>query len=257
MAYHNLGNVSPNPSVGAVIVKDGEIIGKGTTQSPGGNHAEIEAINSCDPEGATLYVTLEPCSHSNKRTPPCVNAIVEAGIKKVVIGVRDENPEVSGIKFLKENGVKVSTMLKEEAKQAHEFYLKWVKDKIPFVTVKFVVTLNGMMTWGDGRRMKITGEEADQRVHEARRIHDAILIGVNTVIKDDPQLTCRLVEGKNPIRVILDSKLRIPENSIEASVWPFLVRTPPSSAIIGNMWPGFRKSSLLAERAFFIVRARS
>lgn len=213
LAYSRLGYVSPNPSVGAVIVREGKIVSEGVTQKPGGNHAEIEALQNCDDSrGATLYVTLEPCCHTTKRTAPCTGALVKAGIKKVFIGVLDQNPAVSGkgVKALRDAGVEVVVgVLEEEARRAHEFFFRWITKKVPFVTVKAALTLDGKMTWGDEKSKHITGKEALEKSHVLRRMHDAILVGVNTIIRDDPQLTCRLVSGRNPLRVVLDSRLRI------------------------------------------------
>ncbi len=216
LAYSQLGNVSPNPSVGAVLVKDGTIISEGVTQKPGGNHAEIEAMQKVNAEGATLYVTLEPCCHANKRTKPCVYEIINSGVKKVVIAAKDENPEVNGrsIEILKKAGIEVVFgVMEEKARKVNEFFFKWISKKIPFVTVKFAITLDDKFTWGDERRKQITGEQGQTYVHELRSKYDAILVGVNTVIKDDPKLTCRLVEGRNPVRVVLDSKLKMQVNA--------------------------------------------
>lgn len=217
LADSQLGDVSPNPSVGAVIVKDGKIIAEGVTQKPGSDHAEIVALKKCsDARGATLYVTLEPCSHTNKRTPPCTDTIIKAGIKKVVVGVVDENPSVhgNGIKKLKEAGVDVTAgILEEEARRMHEFFFHWIKTKKPFVTLKCAMTMDGKMTWGDGKGKQVTGKAAQRHAHELRKTHDAVLVGVGTIIKDDPRLTCRLAKGRNPIRVVLDSTLRVPSNA--------------------------------------------
>ncbi len=215
LAYSQLGNVSPNPSVGAVIVRDGKIIAEGVTQPPGGSHAELEALRGAGEKarGATLYVTLEPCCHADKRTPPCVDAIIKAGVRRVVIGTRDRNPAVNGkgIAALKRAGIDaVEGVLEAEAKKAHEFFFHWIATKRPFVTVKAAMTLDGKMSWGDGKHKKISGEEAQRLAHLMRRQHDAVLVGIGTVLKDDPQLTCRLVKGRNPLRVVLDSRLRIP-----------------------------------------------
>ena len=216
LAYSHLGNVSPNPSVGAVIVKNRKVIGDGVTQpeGKGGNHAEVEAIHAAvNAQGATLYTTLEPCSHTNKKTPPCTNAIINAGIKKVVIGTKDHNQYVDGkgIEQLKQAGIEVITgVLEREAQKCHEFFFKWITTGKPFVTIKTAMTLDGSVTWGDGVRKKITGNESDKAAHLLRKQYDAILVGVHTALKDDPELTTRLVEGKNPVKIVLDSELKIP-----------------------------------------------
>lgn len=217
LAYFNLGNVSPNPSVGALIVKDNQIISEGITQPPGGAHAELEALHNCtDPRGTTLYVTLEPCSHKDKLTPPCTDALINTGIKTVVIGTRDLNPQVNGnsVRLLQNAGIEViSGVLEQDAIKAHEFFFTWIQQKIPFVTIKAAMTLDGKLTWGDGIRKQISCQQSVQKAHELRAKHDAVLVGVNTVIKDNPLLTCRLFPGRNPIRIILDSQLKIPEDA--------------------------------------------
>ncbi len=217
LAYSNLGNVSPNPSVGAVIVKNRKLIGEGVTRS--GNHAEVEALrNAGDAQGATLYTTLEPCSHSDKKTPPCIEAIITAKVKKVVIGTIDRNPKVNGqgIEALKKAGIDVITgVMEKEAQKCHEFFFTWITTGKPFVTIKAAMTLDGSVTWGDGVRKKITGNEADRAAHLLRKQYDAILVGVHTVLKDNPELTTRLVEGKSPVKVVLDSQLNM---SLDAAV---------------------------------------
>ena len=213
LAYTNLGNVSPNPSVGALLVKDNHIIGQGVTQPPGGNHAEIEAIRNCkDPGGATLYTTLEPCSHTSKRTSPCTNTIIESKIARVVIAARDPNPQVNGAGTvrLRAAGIKVTHgVVTQEAQKMHEFFFHWITHKTPFVTIKVAQTLNGSMTWGDEKHKQISSQESLKRAHELRSKYDAIIVGINTILTDDPQLTTRLVAGKNPVRVVLDSNLTI------------------------------------------------
>lgn len=218
LAYKQLGNVSPNPSVGCVIVKDGEIIAEGVTQPPGGDHAEIVALAKAGEKarGATLYVTLEPCCHEEKRTPPCTHAIADAGIARTVIATHDPNPAVSGKgeKVLASTGMAVDVgLLGEEARRCHEFYAKWITQRVPFVTLKIAMTLDGKLSWGDGKRKQITGDEARGRSHLWRAQNDAIMVGVETVLSDDPQLTTRLCEGRHPVRIVIDSRLRMPPSA--------------------------------------------
>ncbi|MFH1404192.1 MAG: bifunctional diaminohydroxyphosphoribosylaminopyrimidine deaminase/5-amino-6-(5-phosphoribosylamino)uracil reductase RibD [Candidatus Altiarchaeota archaeon] len=205
------GNPSPNPYVGAVIVKNGRIIGEGYHRRAGMPHAEVEALRKCaNPRGATLYVTLEPCSHHG-RTPPCTDAILDAGISKVVYGMRDPNPLVSGGRVLRRAGVEVvSGVLSGEVERLNEVFVKHVKTGMPFVTLKSGMTLDGKIATSSGESKWITSPESRRMVQELRGGSDAILVGINTVLMDDPSLTCRLRGWRDPIRVIMDSRLRIP-----------------------------------------------
>lgn len=213
LAREGIGTARPNPCVGAVLVRDGEVIAEGRTQ-PQGNHAEKEALAKCaDPRGATLFVTLEPCCHTEKRTPPCTDALIAAGIARVVVGMRDPNPLVDGkgIAALKAQGIDVvEGMLADECREVHAAFAKWIVTRRPFVTLKIACTLDGKVAWEDGARKNISNDQAWRRVHELRREHDAVLVGVGTVLRDDPLLTVRLVQGINPVRVVLDGKLRTP-----------------------------------------------
>ena len=212
-----LGSTSPNPAVGAVIAKDGVIIGQGYTQPPGAAHAEIVAIKQAGEEsqGATMYVTLEPCCHFG-RTPPCTQAIIEGGIAEVHIATLDPNPLVSGRgrASLDEAGVKtVLGEREEEACELNEAYIKFITTGLPFVTVKFAMSVDGKIATKTGDSKWISGEESRKYVHQLRRVVDAIMVGVNTILIDDPRLTARNgleqtgVQEK-PIRVIVDSKAR-------------------------------------------------
>ncbi|MCR5834760.1 MAG: bifunctional diaminohydroxyphosphoribosylaminopyrimidine deaminase/5-amino-6-(5-phosphoribosylamino)uracil reductase RibD [Selenomonadaceae bacterium] len=211
------GRTSPNPLVGAVIVRDGKIIAEGWHRQAGTPHAEIHALNMAGElsRGATLYVTLEPCSHFG-RTPPCASAIVNAGISRVVAAMSDPNPKVSGRGFeiLRSAGIEVKVgVLEDEARKLNEVFLKWVTKKLPFVTIKFACSLDGKIATVDGESQWISGEESRKYSHHLRDINDAILIGVGTLLADNPSLTTRLVTGKNPIRVIVDSNARTPLDS--------------------------------------------
>lgn len=214
LAKNGWGNTSPNPMVGAVIVKNDEIIGQGWHEEYGKPHAERNALAACtaNPQDATMYVTLEPCCHHGKQ-PPCVDAIIGAGIKRVVIGSTDPNPLVSGkgIRILKEHGIEVTQdVLKAECDSLNEIFFHFIKSKTPFVTMKYAMTMDGKIATITGKSKWITGETARLHVHKQRHRHKAIMVGVGTVLADDPLLTCRIDSGRNPIRIICDSKLRTP-----------------------------------------------
>lgn len=218
LALLGKGFVNPNPLVGAVIVKNGKIIGKGYHRFFGGAHAEVYALREAgdNAQGADLYVTLEPCSHYGK-TPPCAKAIVEAGIKKVVIGSVDPNPLVSGrgVKILRDENIEVVTgVMEREAVKINEIFMSYIKSKLPFVILKSGVTLDGKIATVSGESKWITGEKSRLKVHKMRNRVMAIMVGVGTVILDDPLLTTRLEEKcKSPKAVIVDSKLRVPVES--------------------------------------------
>nr|WP_286675323.1 bifunctional diaminohydroxyphosphoribosylaminopyrimidine deaminase/5-amino-6-(5-phosphoribosylamino)uracil reductase RibD [Clostridium sp. CH2] len=217
LAKKGIGKVNPNPLVGAVIVKDNEIIGTGYHEYYGGAHAEVDAINNATKslEGSTIYVTLEPCAHYGK-TPPCVDLIIDKKIKKVVIGMLDPNPIVSGrsIKKLKENDIEVIVGVEEEkCKKINESFIKYITSNLPFVILKSAISLDGKIATTTGESKWITSKEARIDGHLLRNKLSAIMVGINTIIEDDPELTCRIEDGKNPIRVIVDSTLRIPLNS--------------------------------------------
>ncbi|MDN5361045.1 MAG: diaminohydroxyphosphoribosylaminopyrimidine deaminase [Moorella sp. (in: firmicutes)] len=216
LARRGLGRTSPNPAVGAVIVKDGRVIGEGYHQKAGTPHAEIHALQAAGPaaRGSTLYVTLEPCCHYG-RTPPCTEAIIAAGIRRVVAAMADPNPRVAGGGFqaLRQAGIEVETgLLAEEARQLNEAFIKYITTGNPWVTLKMALTLDGKIATRTGAARWITGQEARERAHELRDTHDAILVGIGTVLADDPELTTRLpgVRGRDAVRVILDSHLRLP-----------------------------------------------
>ena len=221
LASKSLGSVSPNPSVGAVVVKGGVAVGEGRTQPPGSEHAEIVALLQAGAraEGATLYSTLEPCNHHG-RTPPCTEAIIGAGIAEVRVAALDPNPNVAGggVQALEEAGVRVRVGEGEKrAKLLMEAYLKYVREGMPFVTAKFAMTLDGKIATHTGDSKWISGDKARWEVHGLRRVSDAIMVGINTVIADNPQLTARDERGKprdrQPLRGIVDSRGRIPVNS--------------------------------------------
>ena len=213
IAKKGRGNVSPNPLVGCIIVKDERIIGAGYHEKYGENHAEINAINSAKEsiEGSTLFVNLEPCSHQGL-TPPCVDKIIENKINRVVIGTLDMNPLVcgNGIKKLKAAGIDVKAgILENECTALNKFFFKHITKKTPYVTLKIAQTLDGKIADRKGDSKWISSLLSRRYVHELRSKYDAVLIGLGTVLKDNPSLTVRLTEGRNPRRVILDTRLRL------------------------------------------------
>ena len=216
-AKKGAGYVNPNPMVGAVIVKDGDIIGRGYHMRYGEFHAERNALADCkeSPEGATIYVTLEPCCHYGK-TPPCTEAIIESGIKRVVVGSGDSNPLVAGkgIQILKSKGIEVTEhVLQKECDDLNEVFFHYIQKKIPYVVMKYAMTMDGKIATVSGLSKWITGEQARQRVQEDRHRYMGIMVGVGTILADDPLLTCRIPNGRNPIRIICDTALRTPVNA--------------------------------------------
>jgi diaminohydroxyphosphoribosylaminopyrimidine deaminase / 5-amino-6-(5-phosphoribosylamino)uracil reductase len=218
LAKAGIGQTSPNPVVGAVVVKDGEIVGLGAHLKAGEPHAEVHALRMAGEKAkdATVYVTLEPCSHFGK-TPPCADLLVEKEVKRVVVATTDPNPLVAGkgIAKLRQAGIQVDVgVLKEEANELNKIFFHYIATKTPFVTLKYASSLDGKIATKTGESKWITSEEARRDVHRYRATHDAILVGVNTVIADNPSLTVRHIEGgKNPIRIILDTHLRTPLNA--------------------------------------------
>lgn len=219
LAARGAGWTNPNPQVGAVIVKDGGIIGEGWHAAYGKLHAEREALAHCveDPRGATIYVTLEPCCHWGK-TPPCTEAIIEAGITRVVVGAPDPNPLVAGKGFevLREAGIEVvEGVLLDECRAINEVFFHYIQNGLPQVIAKYAMTLDGKIATRTGASRWITSEAARKRVHEDRHRYAAIMVGIGTVLADDPELTSRIPnqETKNPLRVVIDSSARTPLTS--------------------------------------------
>jgi diaminohydroxyphosphoribosylaminopyrimidine deaminase/5-amino-6-(5-phosphoribosylamino)uracil reductase len=213
IAKKGKGKVSPNPMVGAVLVKDDKIIGAGYHKAFGGNHAEINAINNAkqNVEGSTLYINLEPCSHFGK-TPPCVDVIIENKIKGVVIGTLDMNPVVSGkgIKKLKQAGLEVKVgILEKECVELNKFFFKFITKKLPYVTLKIAETLDGKIADKHWDSKWVTSMASRRLVHTLRSEYDAVLVGTSTVKIDNPSLTVRYVEGRDPKRIIIDSQLKL------------------------------------------------
>jgi diaminohydroxyphosphoribosylaminopyrimidine deaminase/5-amino-6-(5-phosphoribosylamino)uracil reductase len=215
LAIRGEGYTSPNPMVGAVVVKGGQVVGEGFHEVVGGPHAEVNAINAAgkDAAGATLYVTLEPCNHTG-RTPPCTRKILDAGISRVVVAIPDPNENVAGggLEVLKQNGLEVVCGVCEvQARKLNEVFNTYVSTGLPFVIAKCAATLDGRIATQTGDSKWVTGEAARRYVHRLRHAVDAIMVGINTVRKDDPSLTTRLEDrvGKDPLRIILDTHLSI------------------------------------------------
>ncbi len=212
LAEKGVGLCSPNPAVGCIIVKRGSVVGKGYHKKCGEGHAEVNAIENAGikAQNATMYVTLEPCSHWG-RTPPCTEKIINSGIREVIIGMKDPNPKVDGYKELKFRGLKTKIgILEEECRKLNEYYVKYIKTKKPFVILKVAMSLDGKIATATGESKYITGKDARKYVHQIRSNVDAVMVGINTVIKDDPKLTPREVKGKDPIKIVVDSTLKIP-----------------------------------------------
>ena len=208
------GRTSPNPPVGAVVVSEGNIVGEGFHRGPGTPHAEVVALADAGgrASGADIYVTLEPCSHHG-RTPPCTDAIINAGISRVFIGMKDPNPHVTGdgAGVLSRVGVEVVTdVMADEIARFYEAYRRFVVSGLPFVTLKAAMTLDGRLATADGDSKWITSIDARRHAHRLRAISDGILVGVGTVLADDPELTVRLVRGTDPMRIIIDPEARTP-----------------------------------------------
>ena len=242
LGRRGLGNTWPNPAVGAVIVKDNVIVGRGWTQSGGRPHAEVEALHHAKKaaQGATMYVTLEPCSHQGQ-TPPCADAIIKAGIARVVSALEDPNPEVAGKghERLRAKGITVDIGLgADEARRVHAGHIMRVTNSRPYVLLKLAVSADGKAGLAGRKPAAITGEAARVRVFQMRAASDAIMVGIGTVLSDNPQLTCRLpgMFERSPVRVVLDAKLKLPlATSVVATVretptWVFTSSKPSAIA---------------------------
>ena len=219
LAKNGIGKVNPNPLVGAVIVKDGQIISEGYHAKYGDLHAERNAFRNLkcaeDAKGAEMYVTLEPCCHFGKQ-PPCTQAIIEHGIRKVYVGSNDPNALVAGkgIEQLRQAGIEVETeVLKDECDALNPVFFHYITTQTPYVVMKYAMTLDGKIATRTGHSKWISGEASRARVQQTRNALKGIMVGIGTVLNDDPMLTCRIDGGRNPIRIICDSKLRIPLSS--------------------------------------------
>lgn len=258
LAKRGWGRTNPNPLVGAVIVKNKEIIAEGYHEVLGCAHAEVAALKNAKKSvvGGTLYVNLEPCSHYG-RTPPCAKAIIESGIKKVVIAMVDPNPKVSGsgIQMIKEAGIDVIVgVLEEEAKKLNEIFIKYISKKKPFVIMKTAMTLDGKIASCCGDSKWISGESSRQYVHVLRDRVSAIMVGVNTVLKDNPVLTTRLQskDCKDPVRIIIDSKGIAP---IESNV--FNISTDSGAILATTSQLKYNKERLLIDKGVCIIKVAS
>lgn len=217
LAGNAIGRTSPNPLVGAVIVKDNRVVGCGWHRKAGTPHAEVHALNQAGElaQGADVYVTLEPCAHYGK-TPPCAKALVEAKVKNVYGGLLDVNPKVAGkgFKILEDAGIHVEYgFLQDELRKQNEVFFKWIEHKKPFIVLKAAMTLDGKIATAIGQSKWITNETSRAYGYKLRDIYDGIMVGINTVIEDNPMLTARVDGGKNPIRIVVDSGLRIDINA--------------------------------------------
>jgi diaminohydroxyphosphoribosylaminopyrimidine deaminase/5-amino-6-(5-phosphoribosylamino)uracil reductase len=213
LAEKGRGYVSPNPLVGCVIVKRGKVVGKGYHKNYGEAHAEINALKIAGKKAnnATMYVNIEPCSHWGK-TSPCTEKIVEAGVREVIVGMEDPNPLVDGYKELKFRGLKTRIgILREKAKKLNEIYIRYSKTKKPFIILKLAMSLDGKIATSSGDSKYITSRAARKYVHQLRNDFDAVMVGINTITRDNPLLDSRLVKGKNPMKIIVDSTLKISE----------------------------------------------
>jgi diaminohydroxyphosphoribosylaminopyrimidine deaminase/5-amino-6-(5-phosphoribosylamino)uracil reductase len=252
LAEKGRGSVSPNPLVGAVIVKDGEIVGEGYHQRYGKAHAEVNAIADAGDEalGSTMYVTMEPCNHAGK-TGPCTESIFAAGISKVVIGMVDPNPLVnrSGINFLRSKGIQVvEDVLVKKAQELNRAYTKFIKTGQPYILLKMAQTIDGRIASSTGHSKWVTDEESRTIAHQMRAKHDAILVGIGTVLMDDPHLTVRMARGRSPKRIVLDSQLRIP---LDANVLSDEI--PNKTIIVTTSVASKEKVSRIVERGATVL----
>jgi diaminohydroxyphosphoribosylaminopyrimidine deaminase/5-amino-6-(5-phosphoribosylamino)uracil reductase len=242
LAEKAAGRTSPNPMVGALLVRGRKVVATGYHRRAGGDHAEIDALKRAgrNARGATLYLNLEPCSHYG-RTPPCVEALIAAKIKRIVAGMADPNPLVSGRGFrrLRQAGVRVhSGVLEAESRRLNEAFIKYITRGLPFVLLKAAASLDGKTATVTGSSRWVTGRAARRRVHELRNRFDAVVVGVGTVIADDPQLTCRIPGGRNPVRIVIDPRLRIPLTSR-------VLKEPGRTVIVAGARPPERKAARL------------
>lgn len=253
------GMTSPNPLVGAVLVKKGEIIGQGYHKRAGSAHAEIEAINHARKKrkvvkGATLYVNLEPCCHDNKRTPPCTGAVIESGISRVFVGTYDQNPKVygNGVSALRKAGIDVEIgLLEQEAKEVNKMFFKYIKENMPYVVLKLAATLDGKIAANGGDSKWIGSTKQREKAHQLRNKMDCVLVGINTVIKDNPSLNVR-TRKKNvsqPVPVVLDSRLRVPLDSN-------IFKVHKSCIVVTSRGSSEKKKKLLERRGVKVLYSK-
>ena len=259
LAKKGEGWTNPNPLVGAVIVKENQIIGQGWHHKYGDLHAERDALRDCrergnDPSGAEIFVTLEPCCHTGKQ-PPCVEAIVQAGIKKVVVGSRDPNPLVSGkgAAFLRERGVEVEEdFLRSECDALNFIFFHYITSKTPYVALKYAMTADGKIATAAGKSKWISCQESRDFVHQLRNKYSCIMAGIGTVLADDPLLTCRIPGGRNPTRIICDSSLRLP---LDSQLVQTALDVPTIVACADSA--GIDKEKALAQKGVQVIRCGS
>ncbi|MBW1758780.1 MAG: bifunctional diaminohydroxyphosphoribosylaminopyrimidine deaminase/5-amino-6-(5-phosphoribosylamino)uracil reductase RibD [Deltaproteobacteria bacterium] len=256
LAVRGRGFTSPNPMVGAVVVKAGQIVGRGWHKQAGGPHAEVHAIDDAGSlaKDATLYVTLEPCNHTG-RTPPCTEKILQSGISRVVVAMKDPNPDVKGkgMDYLKAKGVKITSgVCRDEAKKLNEIFIKYIQTKRPFVILKCAATLDGRIATKTGDSKWVTGPESREFVHKVRHAVDSIMVGIGTVEKDDPSLTTRLKDVKNldPTRIILDTHLSISENAKMLQL-----DSDSNTLIFCNDSPSINKKTALEKKGAKVIQA--
>ncbi|MRR33734.1 bifunctional diaminohydroxyphosphoribosylaminopyrimidine deaminase/5-amino-6-(5-phosphoribosylamino)uracil reductase RibD [bacterium] len=252
LARKGVGKTSPNPAVGCVVVQAGEVVGEGWHRKAGTPHAEIHALRRAAERarGADIYVTLEPCSHHG-RTPPCADALIAAGVARVFIGMQDPNPLVSGkgMAALRAAGIRVECgLLERECRLLNEPFIKHVTSGLPFVILKSAMTLDGRTATASGDSKWVTSEKSRKYVHKLRAMVDAVMVGVGTVVADDPQLTCRMgVRGRDPLRVIVDSRMRIPLDSALLSM------ASPAKTVIATITEDPARAAELEARGAEIV----
>lgn len=261
LAQSAMGHTSPNPMVGCVVVRDGCVVAEGCHEKYGGFHAERNALTDCGEEvrGADLYVTLEPCCHHGK-TPPCTDIIIEKGIGRVFVGALDPNPRVAGngVRILREHGIEVTAgILEEECMRLNEIFFHYITTGMPYVAMKYAMTLDGKIAAFTGDSKWVTGEKAREHVQLLRKKYSAIMAGVDTVIADDPMLNCRMWSGVDPVRIICDTHLRIPlESRIvqTAKEIPTIVACAVQTAEKPDALGDGRKEELLREAGVEVIR---
>ena len=252
LAEKGMGLTSPNPMVGCIIVKRGRIVGKGFHKKAGEEHAEVLAINDAGKKAAnsTMYVNLEPCSHWG-RQPPCTEKIVEAGVREVIIGMKDPNPLVDGFMELKFRGIKTKIgILEKEAKKLNEIFIKYIKTKRPFVIMKVAMSADGKIATKTGDSKYITSKEARTYVHKVRTEVDAVMVGLNTVLRDNPELTPRLFKGKDPMKIVVDSQLKTPKNCN-------LMKNPPKLIIATTSQAPKKEITRLQQKGVNVIIIKS
>ena len=246
LARRGVGKTAPNPAVGCLIVRDGVVVGRGWHKKAGTPHAEVHALNQAGElaAGAEVYVTLEPCAHFGK-TPPCAQALIDAKVALVRVAMVDPNPLVAGagIEMLRRAGIEVELgLLEAPCRELNRPFIKWIQTRLPYVVLKSALTLDGKSATASGDSRWVTGDKSRREVHRLRGVMDAIMVGVGTVLKDDPLLTCRVPGGKDPLRVVVDSALRIPLHAALLGVHSF------AGTVVATCSPDRAKAEALTAR---------